>query len=81
MKKFNTDPTKANYEVLFELLVSSRFRILCMLDSNRLQDKSRYLLTFFTKTLNLRTYFIEHCCFSKEKMLTLVYLCCNLTIL
>ena len=40
MKKSNADPTKDNYEVLFELLVSSRFRIHCMLDSNRLQDKS-----------------------------------------
>ena len=59
MKKSNTDPTKANYEVLFELLVCSRFITLCMLDSNRLQDKSRYLVTFFAKKLKLRTYFIE----------------------
>ena len=80
MKISNIDPTKAKNDVPFEILVSRRIRLHCMLDSNRLQDKSRHLVTFFTKTMKLGTYFIEKLSFKQEKILTLVCLWCNLTI-
>ena len=80
MKISNIDPTKAKNDVPFEILVSRRIILHCMLDSNRLQDKSRHLVTFFTKTIKLGTYFIEKLSFKQEKILTLVCLWCNLTI-
>ena len=80
MKISNIDPTKAKNDVHFEILISRRIRTHCMLDSNRLQDKSRHLVTFFTKTLKLGTYFIEKLSFKQEKILTTVCLWCNLTI-
>ena len=45
-----------------------------MLDSNRVQNKSGYLVVVFTKVLKLPTYFIETFSFCEKKILKLEYL-------
>ena len=52
-----------------------------MLDSNRVQNKSGYLVVVFTKVLKLATYFIETFSFCEKKILKLEYLWWNLRIL
>ena len=54
-----TQKNKNNYDFLLEFLVFSRFRTLCMFNYNRLQDKSRCLVTVLMKILKLGTYFTE----------------------
>lgn len=69
------------HDILFEFLVSPRFRILQIFGSNRVQVKSLNSVTVVTKISNLGARVIETLSFYQEKILKLPYLFCHLLLL